>query len=62
MEISEISSGSFLIPAIFNQDQQHAMGSLKKLAPLQANMVVPDHGKPFHGTPGQAVELALKNL
>ncbi len=61
MEISEIFLTVGLVPAIFNHDQQHAMGSLEKLAPFEASVAVPGHGEPPYGSPGQAVELAPTN-
>jgi hypothetical protein len=32
---------------------------LERLAPLEAEVVVPGHGAPFHGTPAEAVTAAL---
>jgi glyoxylase-like metal-dependent hydrolase (beta-lactamase superfamily II) len=45
--------------AFFDADHQQALASLRSFAPLAADVVVVGHGPPFHGSPGQAVELAL---
>lgn len=45
--------------AFFDADHGQALASLRHVASLKADVVVVGHGPPFHGTPGQAVDLAL---
>jgi hypothetical protein len=52
-------SGPQLMPDYFNTDSVRARESLERLAPLEAEVVVPGHGAPFHGTPAEAVTAAL---
>lgn len=51
--------GVRLLPDYFNHDTVQAAASLERLRPLAASVVVPGHGPPFLGTPGQAVQQAL---
>lgn len=43
----------------FDADHRQAMDSLRRVAPLAADVVVVGHGPPFRGTPREAVDLAL---
>lgn len=47
-----------LMPKQFNSDNRACAESLTKLALLEARVLLPGHGEPFHGTPGEAVERA----
>ena len=51
-------TGPQLMP--FNEDSDHARESLSRLEGLPASVVLPGHGKPFAGSPAEAVERALK--
>jgi glyoxylase-like metal-dependent hydrolase (beta-lactamase superfamily II) len=42
----------------FNEDAGRARESLARLEPLDARVVAPGHGRPFAGTPAEAVEAA----
>jgi glyoxylase-like metal-dependent hydrolase (beta-lactamase superfamily II) len=42
----------------FNEDHDRARDSLSRLAALPAGTVLVGHGRPFHGTPAEAVERA----
>jgi glyoxylase-like metal-dependent hydrolase (beta-lactamase superfamily II) len=42
----------------FNFDHDQAIRSLDRLADLEAEVVVPGHGQPWRGSPGEAVEKA----
>ena len=42
----------------FNEDAERARESLSRLEPLPAAIVAPGHGRPFEGTPAEAVERA----
>ena len=55
------SSGPQLLPDFFNTDTSQARTSLDLLRPLSADVVIPGHGPAFHGTPNQAVDLALQH-
>lgn len=54
--------GPQLIRPQFNHDHREAANSLQTLATLDADVVVPGHGRPYRGTPAQAVEEALARL
>lgn len=47
--------GPQLIRAPFNADHEQALASLARLETLEADVVVPGHGRPYRGTPAQAV-------
>lgn len=55
------SPGPQLLPDFFNTDTTQARASLELLRPLGADVVIPGHGPAFHGTPTQAVDLALEH-
>ena len=55
------SAGPQLLPDFFNTDTTQARASLERLRPLSADVVIPGHGPVFHGTPNQAVDLALQH-
>jgi glyoxylase-like metal-dependent hydrolase (beta-lactamase superfamily II) len=46
----------------FNEDAARARDSLSKLEGLSANVVVVGHGRPFEGTPVEAVDRARSSL
>lgn len=48
-----------VIRAPFNHDHEQAYASLHVLAELDANTIVPGHGRPYHGSPADAVDKAL---
>ena len=47
------------MPRVFDHDPSQAVVSLRRLATLDAQVVLPGHGPPFMGTPATAVEQAL---
>jgi glyoxylase-like metal-dependent hydrolase (beta-lactamase superfamily II) len=51
--------GPQLMP--FNEDSGQARASLARLEGLPATVVVAGHGRPFAGSPAEAVERALKS-
>jgi glyoxylase-like metal-dependent hydrolase (beta-lactamase superfamily II) len=55
------SSGPQMLPDFFNTNTSQARASLELLRPLNADVVLPGHGPAFHGTPNQAVDLALQH-
>lgn len=50
--------GPQVIRAPFNHDHTQAIASLACFEALEAGVVIPGHGRPFRGTPAQAVEEA----
>jgi glyoxylase-like metal-dependent hydrolase (beta-lactamase superfamily II) len=50
--------GPQLMPAFFDHDRDKAKASLAKLEVLPADVVIPGHGRPYRGTPAEAVRLA----
>ena len=52
-------TGPQLVP--FNEDAAQARQSLSRLEELSANVVVVGHGRPFDGTPAEAVARARSN-
>ena len=53
--------GPQMIRAPFNHDHAQAVDSLQRLEELQAQVVVPGHGRPYHGTPSEAVREARRH-
>lgn len=51
-------TGPRLAPAAFGSDHSAARASLSRLELLAAEVLLPGHGEPFHGTPAAAVALA----
>lgn len=58
----ESRRGPQVIRPPFNLDHARAVGSLDRFADLAAEVVVPGHGRPFRGTPAQAVAEARERL
>ena len=42
----------------FNLDSQQALASLDRIVGLEANLLLPGHGRPWRGSPAEAVTLA----
>lgn len=55
-------TGPQLSPDPFNDDTDEAARSLERIAGLDADVVLPGHGEPFHGSPAQATEIARERL
>ena len=51
-------TGLQVMPSGFTQDTAQALASLSALADLNAEVVLPAHGDPWHGPVSQAVQLA----
>ncbi len=47
------------MPPEFDVDPERSLQSLRRLATLQAHVVLPGHGAPYRGTPTEAVERAM---
>lgn len=58
----EASRGPQLINELFTHDQEQAIGSLDLIAGVAADIVVPGHGRPYRGTPAQAVAEVRRRL
>lgn len=54
--------GPQLIREQFNHDHAQAIASLALLEAVEAEVVVPGHGRPYRGTPAQAVDEARRHL
>jgi glyoxylase-like metal-dependent hydrolase (beta-lactamase superfamily II) len=52
-------TGPHLMPAVFDHDRARALESVRGLATVAAEVVVPSHGPVFRGSPATAVEQAL---
>jgi glyoxylase-like metal-dependent hydrolase (beta-lactamase superfamily II) len=52
------ATGARLAPAAFSSDPAGARASLARLEGLSAELILPGHGEPFHGTPAAAVAKA----
>lgn len=52
--------GPQVIRPPFNHDHGEAIRSLERLEDLEAEVVVPGHGRPFRGSPSRAVEEARR--
>ena len=53
------TTGPQLLPRMFNHDEAAALASLRALAGLSAEVVLPGHGPAWRGTPASAVEQAV---
>jgi glyoxylase-like metal-dependent hydrolase (beta-lactamase superfamily II) len=53
-------TGPRLIDRLFNVDHARARASLEALRPCEAELILPGHGAPYHGTPDDAVRIALE--
>jgi glyoxylase-like metal-dependent hydrolase (beta-lactamase superfamily II) len=51
-------AGPQVMPSGFNRDTPQALDSLSALEHLNAEVLLPGHGEPWHGPIGQAVQLA----
>lgn len=49
-------TGPRILNHLFNHDQVETIRSLSRLAEVEAGVVLPGHGDPWHGTPEAAVE------
>lgn len=52
--------GPQLMRRQFNYDHAQAVASLDRIAPLEADVLLPGHGEPWRGSPGHAVEEARR--
>lgn len=52
--------GPRLLHHAFNHDQAQTIRSLDRIRGLAADVLLPGHGEPFHGSPDQAIEQALE--
>jgi glyoxylase-like metal-dependent hydrolase (beta-lactamase superfamily II) len=50
--------GPRLMPDALNSDPNAARASLQRLAEVEADVLLPGHGQPWHGKPGDAVDQA----
>ncbi len=57
-----LETGPRLKHRAFNHDQEQTIRSLDRLRDLPAELVLPGHGEPFHGSPADAVDQALARL
>lgn len=55
-------TGPRLLHRAFNHDQGETVSSLNRLRDLEANVILPGHGEPFHGSPADAVDQALTRI
>lgn len=60
MDLLGSSKGPQRINNVFNVDTEQYMVSLAKLREVEANQILPGHGDPWRGTPGEAADIALK--
>lgn len=51
-------TGPRLLPRFTNDDHDLALASLQRIEPVHARWVLPGHGRPWEGSPQQAVKLA----
>lgn len=55
-------TGPRLLSEAFNHDQGQTIRSLEMLRKLPAEVLLPGHGEPFRGAPGEAIDQALARL
>lgn len=63
MDLLGPSKGPQMIREMFNHDTAQALDSLDRIVDVEAELLLPGHGKPWSGSPAEAVELirALRN-
>ena len=52
-------TGPHLLPAVFDHDRPQSLESVRSLAVLPADVVVPSHGPVYRGSPAEAVGQAF---
>ena len=52
-------TGPMIMPGSFNKDSQMSLGSLEKLRPEGADLILPGHGEPWSGSVSLAVDQAI---
>jgi hypothetical protein len=52
-------TGPHLMPAVFDHDRAMALDSLRSLAEIPGDVVVPSHGPAFNGSPAEAIARAF---
>ena len=57
MDLLGSSEGPQMIGDMFNLDTAQALESLDRITKLQADLLLPGHGKPWAGSPAEAVEI-----
>lgn len=55
-------TGPRILHRAFNHDQAETVASLDLLRDVDAEVVLPGHGEPFHGSPADAVDQALAHI
>jgi hypothetical protein len=55
-------TGPRLLGKAFNHDQDQAVPSLELLRHVPAEVLLPGHGEPFRGAPGEAIDQAIGRL
>lgn len=55
-------TGPRVIHKAFNLDQEQTVHSFGRLRDLEAEVVPPGHDQPFHGSPADAVDMALARI
>lgn len=56
MDLVGFGTGPQMLDSRFHQDAEQAAGSLDRIVGLEADLLLPGHGKPWHGSPDAAVE------
>lgn len=59
LDLIDGASGPRLLPDVFHGDATQARRSLERLLPLDARLLLPGHGDPWHGPIAEAVQAAL---
>lgn len=55
-------TGARILNRAFNHDQAETIRSLQRLRGISADIILPGHGEPYHGSPSAAVEQALAHI
>ena len=58
MNLTGANVGPQMIGSVFNNDADQAWASLDRIEDLEAGMLLPGHGNPWKGAPGEAVRRA----
>lgn len=57
MDLLGRGKGPQMMQDVFHLDTDQALASLDRIVELDADLILPGHGKPWNGTPSQAVDI-----
>lgn len=62
MDLLGPSTGPQMLERRFHLDADQALASLSRIEALEADLLLPGHGRPWNGTPASAVALVRQRV